>query len=346
MKTKIICTLGPASSRPETIRAMADAGMSVARLNFSHGSHRDHQKLIDRIRLINAGRKEPIKIMQDLEGYRLRIGQLSRPVMLNPGDWFWMGRPKRACGSREMKGLPLDADVDMSSVKKGMNIFIADGTIALEVAACRHASMVVGQVRQGGRVTSKKGVNIPGLKLKENILTDQDRRDIEFGISNKVDFVAQSFVRNKKDIQRVVNLVKPRLPAARVIAKIENRSGVRNIENIINACDGVMVARGDLGVSLPIYQLPVIQKAIIRLCNKKRKTDITATQMLESMTTHLRPTRAEVSDIANAILDASDYVMLSGETAVGRFPVACVSMMRQIIEFTEQHRRIDISKDF
>jgi len=330
-RTKIICTLGPVSNRIEIIKKMAQAGMDVARLNFSHGNHKSHQRLIDMIRDINKGRKCPIRILQDLEGYRIRIGILRRPLELKKGAVVWISSPS-ASGSDL---IPLEADLNVRDLKKGMDIFIADGTIALKIVA-RKGNRVLARVRQGGWITSKKGVNIPGLKLRANILTSKDKRDLEFGLANRVDFVAQSFVRNSNDIKRIMRLVKPVHPEAKVIAKIESRPGVRNVKSILQACDGVMIARGDLGVSLPIYQVPVIQKAILSLSNKQKKIDITATQMLESMTEHLRPTRAEVSDVANAIFDGSDYVMLSGETAAGHYPVESVAMMRQIIEFTER----------
>jgi len=330
-RTKIICTLGPASSAEKVILRMARAGMDVARINFSHGQHSQHQKLIDTVRKVNRRLPHPIKILQDLEGYRIRVGYMPRPVILKKGQTIWVSNILP--GSKDL--LPLDTQFEMASLKKGMDIYIADGVIALKVlglvghkAKCR--------VIQGGLVTSKKGINIIGLRLKANILTPKDIKDIEFGIKNNVDFVAQSFVRNQKDVARVVDLVKPYLPKVKVIAKIENRDGLKNLRKILMACDGIMVARGDLGVSLPIYQVPMYQKQIIKICGRKHKMDITATQMLESMTDHLRPTRAEVSDVANAILDGSDYVMLSGETAVGRYPVETVDMMRQIIEFTEK----------
>jgi len=310
---------------------MAQAGMDVARLNFSHGSHKTHQDLIDIIRKVNKTRVSRVRIMQDLEGYRIRIGILKRPIELQKAAYYWIGGPLE-----QGQGLiPLEADFNVRDLKKGMDIFIADGTIALKVVAKKGYKVRV-QVQQGGWITSKKGVNIPGLRLRANILTGKDQRDIQFGNDNQVDFVAQSFVRNRNDIGRIVRLVKSNNPSAKIIAKIENRQGVRNIKGILTACDGVMIARGDLGVSLPIYQVPVIQKAILGLTNKQKKIDITATQMLESMTEHLRPTRAEVSDVANAIFDGSDYVMLSGETATGRYPVETVTMMRQIIEYTEQ----------
>jgi len=192
------------------------------------------------------------------------------------------------------------------------------------------------EVTQGGQINSKKGVNIPGLQLQANIMLDKDRADILLGVQEKMDYIAMSFVRNRRDVERVINLVKPYLPECRIVAKIENGQGLKNLNSILKAADVVLVARGDLGVSLPIYQLPMIQKDIIHRCNEAGKSVMTATQMLESMTGHPRPTRAEVTDVANAILDGTDYVMLSGETAIGAHPVRSVAMMRQIIEFTEK----------
>ena len=330
-RTKIICTLGPASSSAGIISKMAQAGMDVARLNFSHGDHKQHQKVINAIRTVNKRRKRPIQILQDLEGYRIRIGNLKSPIELKKGKFVFMsGRSKKA-----KDVIPLDCDFDIKALKAGMHVFISDGIIDLKIVE-RRKHCVKLQVIQGGVISSKKGVNIPGLKLKANIFTAKDELDIVFGIANKMDYVAQSFVRNKKDIKQIMELVKPHLPECKVIAKIENKEGVDNIDGIIDECDGIMVARGDLGVSLPIYQVPILQKRIINRTNRKKKLDVTATQMLESMIDNMRPTRAEVSDVANAILDGSDYVMLSGETAVGRFPVETVRMMRQIIEFTEK----------
>ena len=330
-RTKIIATLGPSSTQVNIIKKMAKAGMDIARLNFSHGNHKSHKKMIDTIRKVNKTLSKPIEILQDLEGYRIRIGHLTKTVELQKDKIVWMS--SRIDQKRGV--LPLDCDFDIKSVKKGMHIFIADGTIDLEVIATQKNKIKL-KVLQGGRVSSKKGVNIPALSLGGNIFTVKDQDDIQFGIENKVDYMAQSFVRNKQDINRVVKLVSPVLPKCRIIAKIENKDGIKNIDSIIDACDGVMVARGDLGVSLPIYQVPVLQKRIILRSNHMKKIDITATQMLESMIEHRRPTRAEVSDVANAIIDGSDCVMLSGETAVGQFPVETITMMRQIIEFTEK----------
>jgi len=333
-KARIICTLGPASDSVEMIRALAKAGMDAARLNFSHGDHSYHQKLIENIRTVNKTLKNKIEILQDLEGYRIRVGQLPRPVKLKEGETWWIGTGT----TRKKNVLPLDCDFDIKTLKAGMHVFIADGMIDLmaEAHEGRYARL---KVIHGGKVSSKKNVNIPGLKLRSNIFTQKDEQDLKFGIANGVDMVAQSFVRNKKDIERVAKIVKPKLPACRIIAKIESLEALRNLDRILDACDGIIIARGDLGVSLPIYQVPVWQKKILLRSNRKKKIDMTATQMLESMIENPRPTRAEVNDVANAVLDGSGYVMLSGETAVGRFPVEAVAMMRKVIEYTEKEMR-------
>ena len=333
--TQIICTLGPASQTYEIIRTLAQAGMDVARLNFSHGDHAYHLKLIETIRAVNKKDGYDIKILQDLEGYRIRLGQMKRPVSLKADEKVTMAHVWKQ-GSKD---IPLDLTDDYRILKKGMQVFVDDGMICLEVTSSTRDRVRL-RVVQPGVLKSRKGVNIPDLKLRANILTEKDARDVEFGIEHKVDFLAQSFVRNRRDILKVRKLVSERLPAVRLYAKIENHQGVQHLDSIMASCHGIMIARGDLGVSLPIYKLPVIQKSIIRRCNKMKKFSITATQMLESMTEHTRPTRAEVSDVANAILDGTDYVMLSAETAAGTFPVESVKMMNQVIVYTEESLRL------
>jgi len=330
--TKIVCTLGPACARRKILAKMAERGMDVARLNFSHGDHAQHLKMIRSVRAINKQTKSQVKILQDLEGYRIRVGHFAEPKVLEKGRIFYMANESR----RASNHIPFDYQGDIRDIKKEMDIFIDDGTIALKVVG------LVGKrlkccVVQPGVLQKRKGINIPQLKLQSNILTEKDQNDLQFGIEQRVDFVAQSFVRNKKDITRVAKIVKSQNPQCQIIAKIENKEGVRNINGIIDACDGIMVARGDLGVALPIYKIPILQKHIIRRCIRKKKFVITATQMLESMTEHYRPTRAEVSDVANAILDGTDYVMLSAETAAGRYPSRSVQMMTQIIDYTENY---------
>jgi len=333
--TRIICTLGPASSTEDVIVKMASRGMDVARLNFSHGTHASHQRMIDLVRLVNLKYDHDIDILQDLEGYRMRIGRLDKPIQLQNREVVYMSKE----GDGTDNNIPIDFGEELSIFSKGNNIFIDDGKIFLKVAAVEKKRLKL-KVIQGGTLKGRKGINVPGLKLQPNILTKKDKEDIEFGLKNKVEKIAQSFVRNKKDIQRVVEIVKSQLPDCQVIAKIETQEGVKNIENILDACDGIMVARGDLGVTHSIYKIPLLQKYMIRHCNRKKKISITATQMLESMIEQGRPTRAEVSDVANAILDGSDYVMLSGETAVGKYPSRSIKMMSQIVEYTEKYENV------
>ncbi|MFP4473106.1 MAG: pyruvate kinase [Candidatus Omnitrophota bacterium] len=330
-KALITCTLGPASETVPMIRKLAEEGMNIARLNFSHGDHAYHEKLIRNIRRVNEQRRQKILIMQDLEGYRIRVGCLKVPLELREGSSYSLTVAEEG-GPRT---IPLDADFEMTSLRQGMDVFIADGTIHLKVIKMLKQSVKV-RVLHGGTITSKKNVNIPGMKLRGNIFTAKDQTDLAFGIEHGVDFVAQSFVRNRRDVERVIEQVRPRLPRCRIIAKLENAEALRNMNAIIDASDGIIVARGDLGVAMPIYEIPILQKKILARSNKVQKFDIVATQMLESMTEHARPTRAEVSDVANAILDGADSVMLSGETAMGRFPVEAVRMMRKTIEFAER----------
>ncbi|MBN1869594.1 MAG: pyruvate kinase [Candidatus Omnitrophica bacterium] len=327
--TKIICTLGPASSNVTSIEKMVTCGMNVARVNFSHATRIEHQKMINQIRSIN---KNKIEILTDLEGYRIRLGPFKKKIHLGEDGRFIMSN-EPYWGDNH---IPFNYAGDMSRIKKGYDIFVDDGKVHLRVVGVRNKRLNV-RVVQEGVLTERKGVNIPDLTLEADIMTKKDKEDVEFGIQNKVEKIAQSFVRNKRDIQRVADIVKSKLPDCQVIAKIESQAGLHNLDQILDACDGVMIARGDLGVTMPIYKIPMIQKHIVRHCNRKKKFSITATQMLDSMIENSRPTRAEVSDVANAVLDGTDYVMLSGETAVGRYPARSVNMMRQIVEYTEQH---------
>jgi len=330
--TKIICTLGPASSDEAVIHKMASRGMDVARINFSHAGRKQHQKMIDTVRKVNKKHKFKMNVLADLEGYRIRLGEFKKSILLKKDQNFMMSNEAYYGDDH----IPFNYDGDIGKIKTGINIFIDDGKVHLRAAGHSGKRLKV-RVIQEGVLTPHKGVNIPEMKLESNIMTAKDKTDLEFGIQNNVDKIAQSFVRNKRDIQRVVNMVKPRLPECQVIAKIESQDGLRNIDHILDACDGVMIARGDLGVSLPIYKIPIIQKYIIRHCGRKKKFSITATQMLDSMIENGRPTRAEVSDVANAVLDGTDYVMLSGETAIGRYPSRSVQMIRQIVEYTERN---------
>ena len=339
VKTKIICTLGPSSENITTLRNMILAGMDVARLNFSHGSHKEHMARIDLIRTLNKKYKRRIKILQDLEGYRIRIGEFKgrnkKFMELKKRQKVYLTNQNDIDGNNT---IPFDYDGSLSDLKTGSFIYIDDGYIALRVKSASK-KRIQAEVIVPGILKENKGVNIPGIKLKFKDLTEKDKTDLQFGIQNKVNFIAQSFVRNKKDVFNVKNFIGSAGGSPRIIAKIENREGINNIDEIIKAADGIMIARGDLGVSLPVYEVPILQKMIIKKCIKKKKMVITATQMIESMTKNARPTRAEVSDIANAIFDGSDYLMLSAESAVGAYPVKAVKMMNEIIKFTEQALR-------
>ena len=339
-KTRIICTLGPSSSKVAILKKLILSGMNVARLNFSHGTHKTHKQSIDIIRRLNKTRRNKIKILQDLEGYRIRVGLFKGPrktIELVKGSIVTLIN-KLETDKKDV--IPFDYKGSLYDIKTGCHIFIDDGNIALKVKS-RDRDGIRAEVLVPGILKEHKGINIPDINLKFEGLTDKDKNDILFGIANKVDFIAQSFVRNKKDILSVRDFINQHKFNCLLIAKIENRQGIENIDAILEVSDGIMIARGDMGVSLPIYEVPIMQKMIIKKCNKRKKFVITATQMLESMTEHLRPTRAEVNDVANAILDGSDYVMLSGETAVGEYPIESVQMMNDIIKFTEMSQKRD-----
>ncbi|MFA5145187.1 MAG: pyruvate kinase [Candidatus Omnitrophota bacterium] len=334
VKTKIICTLGPVSSSETVLRKMMRSGMDVARLNFSHAKPQELFNRIGFIRFLNAKYRRRIKLLGDLRGHRIRIGGLAAPLELKKRQVVWLTR-------EDIKGshakIPFDYQGPLRSIKNGHQIFIDDGNIALEVTG-RTKNRLKAKVIAGGLLKGHKGVNIPEARLEFGGISQKDMQDISFCEKHGVEYVAQSFVRAKNDILDIRKLLKPG-SKCRIIAKIESREGIKNIDEIIKAADGIMVARGDMGVSLPIYEIPVIQKMIIKKCNRAGKFVITATQMLESMTENLRPTRAEVTDVANAIIDGTDFVMLSAESAVGKYPVETVIMMNNIIKFTEEYLR-------
>lgn len=333
-KTNIICTIGPASASYQTLKEMAKAGMNIARLNFSHGDHQTHLSYLQFIRKLNKEAGFNIKILQDLEGFRIRVGKINKPIQLNSGKFIKLTPTKLA--KRQLKAIPLDYD-NLGQIPIGADIFLDDGNIQLRVTET-NAKQLIAQVINPGIVYSNKGVNIPSLQLKSNIITSKDKRDIEFAVKNKVDLIAQSFVRNALDIKNLHNILHEKQFSCPIIAKIENRAGIENIKQILPLADGVMIARGDMGVLLPIYEVPVRQKQILQACKQSNKFSIVATQMLESMKENLKPTRAEVSDVANAVWDGADYVMLSAETAVGKYPVETVQLMQQIIEYSDAYR--------
>jgi len=334
-KTKIICTLGPASSKVNILLKMMRGGMDAIRLNFSHGSLKGHLARIRRVRWLNKEYHRHIKILGDLEGYRIRVGRLERsqPIKTKKGQVLWLTQ-ENILGEGSI--IPFDYKGPLNKIKKGQHIYIDDGNILLMVQA-REKNKLKTRVIIPGLIKERKGVNMPDIQLDFRGLTPKDKADVDFCIKNRIDYIAQSFVRSKDDILALRQYLKNCFHKFQLIAKIENREGIKNIDEIIGVCNGIMVARGDMGVSIPIYEVPILQKKIIKKCNLTGRFVITATQMLESMTENQRPTRAEVSDVANAILDGSDYVMLSAETAVGLYPVDCVDMMNKIIRFTEKN---------
>jgi len=337
VKSKIICTLGPASATTAVIRAMMRAGMDVARLNFSHATHAMHQASVDTIRILNEKYRRHIRILQDLEGYRIRVGRLAgkKPLALKKGQKVFLTN-RDVIGEKNV--VPFDYEGPLRDIKIGNYVYIDDGNIALLVVSRSQRSLVA-KVVVGGLIKEYKGINLPGVTLHFQGITEKDTRDLHFGIKNNVDYIAQSFVRTKRDILHIRDFIRAHHFDTKLIAKIENKEGIKNIDEIIDVSDGIMIARGDMGVSLPLYEIPIMQKIIIKKCNRKKKMVITATQMLESMTENIRPTRAEVTDVANAILDGSGYVMLSGESAAGKYPVDSVRTMNDIIKFTEQSLR-------
>ena len=332
VRAKIICTLGPASSSETVIRKMMLAGMDVGRLNFSHGKDRELLNRIKIIRSLNAKYRRRLRVLGDLQGHRIRIGDLIAPVLLKKRQTVWF--TQQTIKGTETK-IPFDYEGPLSSIKNGHQIFIDDGNLAVEVTG-RAKDGLKTRVIAGGLLKEHKGVNIPEARLEFGAISQKDVKDALFCVKNKVEYVAQSFVRTKKDVLDLKEMLDGS-SRCKVIAKIENKEGIKNIDEIIKVSDGIMIARGDMGVSLPIYEIPIIQKMIIKKCNRAGKVVITATQMLESMTENLRPTRAEVTDVANAIIDGTDFVMLSAESAVGKYPVETVCMMNNIIKFTEKH---------
>lgn len=313
---------------------MFEAGLDVVRLNCSHGSHRQHLENIELVRRINKKYRRHIRIMQDLEGFRIRVGRFKGPKtkVLKNRTFVWLTNDEQAQGP---KTIPFDYKGDLGRIHPGQLIYIDDGNLILRVKDTSEKS-IKATIVEGGILKERKGINIPDADLGFAAMTEKDKNDIEFAIMHEVDYVSLSFVRDANDVREASELIKPRLPNCKIVAKIENRPAIENIDDIIEAADGIMIARGDMGVSLPIQEVPIIQKHLIKKCNTAGKFVITATQMLEHMTEHSRPTRAEVTDVANAIIDGTDFVMLSAETAVGRYPSESVRMMNEIIKFTEK----------
>jgi pyruvate kinase len=335
-QTKIVCTIGPATESPEMIRNLIKAGMNVARLNFSHGTHEQKGQIIDTIREISSELNQPIAILQDLSGPKIRTGRLisDLSVMLEDGaDFTLVGED---INGDQNKVSTSYFKVISGKIKSGDRIFLADGSIELIVNEINKDEIRC-KVVAGGELRSRQGINFPGVALNIPAVTEKDLNDLAFGIEKGVDLVALSFIQRAWDLIPVKNMIQNKGLDIPIIAKIEKHEALGNIDEIIDIADGVMVARGDLGIEIPLEQVPVMQKMITNKAGIKGKPVITATQMLESMIENSRPTRAEVTDVANAIFDGTDAVMLSGETAIGKYPIQSVEMMNKIALYTEPY---------
>jgi len=338
-RAKIVATIGPASESEAVFESMVKAGMNVARLNFSHGTHEQHAARIAMIRRMSEKLKIAIGILQDLQGPKIRVGVLESPLHLKAGEQVCMYAAQDEAPKINKKAIPVDFRELFDSVHPGDHMLLDDGRLSLEVLSVK-GSVVIAKVIDGGTLSSHKGINLPGIMLRIAGFTKKDEADLTFGVSQGVDAVAVSFVRSAKDVKMVRSAMEKCCgdkPLPLLIAKLEKPEAIDQLESILDIVDGVMVARGDLGVELPPERVPPLQKYIIRSANARAKLVITATQMLESMVQNPLPTRAEASDVANAVFDGTDAVMLSAETAAGEYPVESVSMMARIVVEAESH---------
>lgn len=339
-KAKIVATIGPASQKEEILEQLIRAGMNVARMNFSHGTHEQHAERIALIRKVAERLGVPIGILQDLQGPKIRVGELPEILQLSEGELVTLYAPGTTPPDGEGQKIPVDFRQLFDSVRTSDRLLLDDGRLTLEVVSVKEQNALTAKVIIGGSLSSHKGINLPGVHLRIAGFTKKDKADLAFGTSQNVDAVAISFVRTAEDVKKVREALEPlsngkRLPL--LIAKLEKPEALDNLDAILDIVDGVMVARGDLGVELPPERVPTLQKQIIRTANARAKLVITATQMLESMISNPLPTRAEASDVANAIFDGTDAVMLSAETAAGKYPVESVQMMDRIVREAETH---------
>lgn len=332
-KTKIICTIGPSSEKESVLKELIENGLNVCRLNFSHGTHPEQQNKIDIIKKVREELKEPIAILLDTKGPEIRTGLFDESeVLLEEGQYFTL-TTEEIVGNREKCSISYTGLVN--DVQKGNIILIDDGLISLEVVSVTQKEILC-LVKNSGIVKNNKGINVPNVKINLPAITEKDKRDIIFGVENGIDFIAASFVRKASDVLAIREILEEcNAEHIQIISKIENQEGVDNIDDILQVTDGIMIARGDLGVEIPTEEIPIVQKMIIKKCNLLSKPVITATQMLDSMIRNPRPTRAEVTDVANAIYDGTDAIMLSGETASGKYPVEALKTMSRIALRTE-----------
>ena len=335
-KTKLICTMGPNTNDAGLMRALVQNGMDIARFNFSHGDHEEQKDRMDMLKKIREEENKPVAILLDTKGPEIRTGILKdgKKINLQAGNLFTLST-EDIVGDESKVSITYAGLVE--DVQVGSTILVDDGLIGLKVKE-KKAKEIVCTVINGGELGERKGVNVPNVPVRLPAITDKDREDIRFGVEQEIDFIAASFVRNAECILEIKAFLRecgaPYIP---IIAKIENAEGIKNIDEIIRCADGIMVARGDLGVEIPAEEVPYLQKMMIQKCNDNYKPVITATQMLDSMIRNPRPTRAEVTDVANAVYDGTDAVMLSGETAQGKYPVEALQMMVHIVENTEEH---------
>lgn len=344
-KAKIVCTIGPVTSGKKAIESLIGFGMDVARLNFSHGDHQFHEDVIKKIRNITQKSGKHVAILQDLQGIKIRVGKLKNgKAHLVKGETLLI---RKGDGTGDEKEIYIDYPWLMKDAHPGDIILIDDGLIMLQVTA-KKKELLTTRVLEGGTLKERKGVNLPHMKVSAPFFTDKDRTDLEFGIAMGVDYVALSFVRSAEDIKIVKKWLAEKKISVPIIAKIEKGEAIDDIDNILEEVEGIMVARGDLGVEMPLEEVPMFQKMLIKKANERRRLVITATQMLESMTGHSHPTRAEANDVANAVIDETDALMLSAETSAGKYPFDAVKVMDRIITFTEDNtknllKRIDPS---
>lgn len=334
-KTKIVCTIGPASNREEVLKQLMESGMNISRHNFSHGSYEDNGETITKVKKVNKELAKEVQVLLDTKGPEIRTGKfMGDSVTLVEGSAYTLVCGEEVLGNETMCSISYKELTQ--DVKKGDLILIADGLVGLEVQTIIN-NKIECMIKNNATIGNFKNVNVPGVVTKLPAISEKDLQDLKFGIKMGIDIVAASFVRTAQDVLEVKKVLDENGGShIKVYSKIENHEGVENIDEIIEASDGIMVARGDLGVEIPLEDVPFVQKMIIKKCNEVNKPVITATQMLESMTTNPRPTRAEVSDVANAVLDGTNAVMLSGETASGKYPVEAVTIMKRIVKRTEE----------
>ncbi len=341
-KTKIICTIGPATSHYEMLLKLAEAGMNVVRLNMSHGDHESCAQIIKSIKTLNRKLHHPIAVLIDTQGPEIRTGDIHNELSLKTGDVISV--VARGEADVEASSIQINYEDLITDVNIGDKITVDNGLINLEVLSKEERTMQC-RVIDGGVLKSKRHVNLPGIRVNLPAITEKDRRDILFAMEQDVDFIALSFVRSAEDILELESLLGDKADKIQIIAKIEDQEGVKNLDAITSAADGVMVARGDLGVEIPLEQLPIVQRRIVSQCAKQGRRVIVATHMLESMIENPMPTRAEVTDVANAVYEEADAIMLSGETTVGKYPIKCVEVLDRIARSIEQNRGLRFSDE-